>query len=315
MQVFAFAKIDDDEARALVYDDIKRGKSRFGMWDQEGSLLANYHGRNGFLLRIQPADWIVHVNSPHYGHCVAVQAVGTYAFDEGVECDWGPDFCNYIPVDPATVVEFDRNDPNVLPSVNLWPLKRGQRILAVEDFLQSLDNLRSTRHSATDDDRRGLIHLRSKLDDLVLPQITAMIQQMHRSKEFERFLHEVFSAIPNATSQLNGFGWKSDEGADLIVEFQSPVFGLTLTTKLVVQAKSYQGDHYDLGGVNQLVNAIKHFGADGGLLITTAQKTEYLEDAVRKAIETTGKNIDLIAGSDVARFVMRNAPHLLVGRA
>lgn len=315
MQVYAFAKIDDDDARAVVYEDLKRGKSRFGMWDQVGSLLDNYHGRNGFLLRIQQGDWIVHVNSPHYGHCVAVQAMGTYAFDEGIKCDWGRDFCNYIPVDPATVVEFNRNDQNVLPSVNLWPLKRGQRILAVEDFLQSLDNLRSTRHSAKDDDRRGLIHLRSKLDDLVLPQITAMIQQMHRSKEFERFLHEVFSAIPNATSQLNGFGWKSDEGADLIVEFQSPVFGLTLTTKLVVQAKSYQGDHYDLGGVNQLVNAIKHFGADGGLLITTAQKTEYLEDAVRKAIETTGKNIDLIAGSDVARFVMRNAPHLLVGHS
>jgi hypothetical protein len=312
MQVYAFAKIDDDDARALVYDEIRRGKSRFGMWDQEGSLLDNYHGRNGFLLRIQPGDWIVHVNSPHYGRCVAVQSVGNYAFDEGIP---GGDFGNYIPVDPLTIIEFDRNDPNVLPSVNLWPLKRGQRILAVDDFLQSLDNLRSSRHSNPVDERRGLIHLRSKLDDLVLPQITAMIQQMHRSKEFERFLHEVFSAIPNATSQLNGFGWKSDEGADLIVEFQSPVFGLTLTTKLVVQAKSYQGDHYDLGGVEQLVNAIKHFGADGGLLITTAQKTEFLEDAVRKASETTGKTIDVIAGSDVARFVLRNAPHLLVGRS
>lgn len=314
MQAFAFAKISDDQARALVYEEVKRGKSRFGMWDQEGSLLENYHGRNGFLLRIEAGDWIVHVNLPHYGQCVAVQAAGTYAFDRGIKCSWGRDFCNFIPVDPATMVEFSRTDPNVLPSVNLWPLKRGQRILAVEDFLQSLDNLRSARHSSGEEERRGMIHLRSKLDDLVLPQITAMIQRMHRSKEFERFLHEVFSAIPNVTSQLNGFGWKSDEGADLIVEMPSPVHGLSLTTKLVVQAKSYQGDHHDLHGVNQLVGAIKYFGADGGLLITTAEKTEQLEDAVSKAIEKTGKTIDLIAGSDVARFVMRNAPHLLVGR-
>ena len=252
------------------------------------------------------------MNSPSYGRCVAVQANGTYGFDEGLECGWGRDFCNFIPVDPATVIEFDRNDPNVMPSVNLAPMRRGQRILEVADFLQTLENLRQARHSGTAG-LRGVIHLRSKFDEELLTRITAMIQQMNRSKDFELLLNQVFSALPNATCKKNGFGWRTDNGADLIVEFETPLIGITLTSQLVVQAKSYQGAHYDLTGVAQLVCAIKHYDADGGLLITTAEKTEQLEEAVLNAATETGKSIDLIAGKDVARFIIRYAPDLLIG--
>lgn len=34
MNVWAFAKVDDDDARKLVYESIKEGKSRFG-WSGE----------------------------------------------------------------------------------------------------------------------------------------------------------------------------------------------------------------------------------------------------------------------------------------
>jgi restriction endonuclease Mrr len=81
----------------------------------------------------------------------------------------------------------------------------------------------------------------------------------------------------------------------------------------VIQAKSYEGDHYDLNAVDQLVEGIKQYNADGGLLITTAQKTEDLEDYVRQATEKAGKVIDLISGNDVARFVIHYAPETLVG--
>lgn len=137
-QVFAFAKVDDDEARKRVYHQIREGKSRFGMWEQKKSLKEEYYGKNDFLLRIHQGDWIVHVNCPEFDKCVAVQAIGEYEFDEGIECSWGKDFCNYIPIDSTTIVEFDRkNDPNVRPSVNLRPMRRGQRILQVEDFRQT----------------------------------------------------------------------------------------------------------------------------------------------------------------------------------
>ncbi|HKZ40956.1 MAG TPA: restriction endonuclease [Candidatus Hodarchaeales archaeon] len=312
-QVFAFAKIDDDDARKKVYEEIKRGRSRFGMWDQEVSLNEQYHGKNGFLLRIQKGDWIVHVNSPHYGRCVAVRAVGEYDFDEGIECSWGRDFCNFIPVDTSSFVEFDRTDPNIIPSVNLAPMRRGQRVLQAEDFLRSLDNLRSKKFSEEKIELRGLLHLREKVQEELLPRITELIHQMNKSKEFERFLHSIFKRMPNTVSIQNGFGWRTDHGADLIVEFQNPIIGVNLTSKLVVQAKSYEGGHYELNAVDQIVEAIKQYQADGGLLITTAHKTEQLEDYLRKTSDETGKAIDLIAGVDVARFVIRYAPEMLVG--
>jgi Restriction endonuclease len=315
-QVFAFAKIDDDAARQSVYKEIKNGKSRFGMWDQERSLHDEYYGANAFLLRIQKGDWLVHVNSPEYGKCVAVQAMGEYQFDDGIPVEWGDgrDFNNYIPVDPSSIVEFERNNPNVLPSVNLTPLRRGQRILAVEDFLLSLDNIRQNRFTEYDEGLKGLAHIRTKMNSEIFPRITKIIQQMNRSKEFENFLHKIFESMPNALPIQNGFGWKSDQGADLIVEFQNPIAG-NLRTKLIIQAKSYVGSHYDLNAVDQIKEGIAAFNADGGLLITTAESTEELEDKVRKTSEEIGKPIDVMAGADVAKFVLTHTPQFLIGVA
>ena len=318
-QVFAFAKIDNDEnesgaARHAVYNEIRAGKSRFGMWDQECSLKERYHGANAFLLRIQKGDWIVHVNSPEYGHCVAVQAVGEYQFDEGIEVSWGDgrDFNNFIPVDPASVVEFERNDPNILPSINLAPRRRAQRVLCVKDFLDSLKNVREQRFHQYDEGLKGLVHIRAKMASDVLPKITELIHQMNRSKEFEKFLHKVFGKIPNVKSVMNGFHWGSDFGADLIVDCENPLIKESYSTRLVVQAKSYENDHYDLHAVDQLKEAIAKFSADGGLLITTAKSTEELEDKVLKVSEEIGKPIDIMAGADVAKFVLKHAPHLLL---
>lgn len=313
VQVFAFAKIEDESARKLVHQSIREGKSRFGMWDQGVSLRERYYGKNGFLLRIRKGDWIVHVNLPSYGKCVAVQSTGEYQFDDGIDCPWGKDFNNYIPVAPDTMIEFNRNDPNIIPSVNLAPMRRGQRVLQVEDFLESLENIKTGRCSGKSNELKGLVHLRRKIDEL-LPQITENIHQMNKSKDFERFLHRIFEEMPNTLSIQNGFGWKSDNGADLIVEFQNPIIGVNLTSKLVVQAKSYEGNHFDLTAVDQIVNGIKQYQADGGLLITTANKTEQLEEYVQKKSEEIDKDIDIIAGSDVARFVIRYAPEMLIGK-
>ncbi len=314
-QIFAFAKVGDQTVRHAVHASIKEGKSRFGMWDQDCSLRDEYYGPNMFLLSIRAGDWIVHVNNPDYGRCVAVQAVGEYDYDDGLPVAWGDgrDFNNFIPVDPSSFVEFERNDPNVLPSVNLAPRKRGQRVLAVEDFLQSVANLKQKRFNHYDEGIRGLAHIRSKMNDMILPQITEIIQQMNRSKDFERFLHLIFQSMPNVLSIQNGFGWRSDQGADLIVEFQNPIIGVNLISRLVIQAKSYTGSHHDSTAVKQIIEGMAAYKADGGLIITTAELTEPLEDCVRQAAEETGKTIDILAGREVARFVLNHAPQILTG--
>ena len=169
-QVFAFAKITDESARESVYQSIKEGKSRFGMWDQLGSLRENYHGKNGFLLRIRKGDWLVHVNMPSYGKCVAVQTIGEYQYDDGLECTWGEDYNNFFQIDPDSLVEFDRNDPNIVPSVNLTPMRRGQRVLQVKDFLESIENIQAGRFDRNNEELKGLVHLRRKIEKL-LPEI------------------------------------------------------------------------------------------------------------------------------------------------
>src|ERR1700677_1884022 len=120
-QVFAFARIEAAPERRLVYDEIHKGRSRFGTWGKTKSLTEEYYGPNRLLLEIRKGDWIVHINTPEYGKCVAVQAAGEYRFDIGIDCtSYGhTDFNNLIPNDPTTIVEFDRRDINVLPSVNL----------------------------------------------------------------------------------------------------------------------------------------------------------------------------------------------------
>lgn len=312
-KVFAFAKVVDSPARVCVYKDISKGKSRFGMWDQKVSLKEKYHGGNGFLLKINQGDWIVHVNSPEYGKCVAVQVVGSYEFDAGIECSWGRDFKNYIPVDPQTIVEFDRNDQRVLPSVNLRPMRRGQRIKQVGDFLQSLENLKTEKSDFQINDLRGVVHLRAKFDSELLPTVTKYIHELNRSKELERFIHSLFNSMPNTESTLNGFGWGTDHGADLIVEFHNPLSGISLSSKLIVQVKSYYGDHSELNAIDQIANGIEKYSGHGGLLITTGKATEKLEDYAREVSERIGVPIDIIAGAEVARFVLRYAPDLLIG--
>lgn len=312
-QVFAFAKVTDQAARQKVYEEIKRGKSRFGMWDQEFSLDDKYYGPNDFLLRIKPGDWIVHVNCPQYGRCVAVQAAGTYEFDDGLRCSWGDDFCNYIQNDPSTIVEFDRNDNRIVPSVNLRPMRRGLRILEVDDFLSSITNLKDAKNDSSSSGLRGVFHLREKISSDILPRITKYIHTLNRRKEFENFLFEVFSSLPNVEVIKNGFGWGTDHGADLIVDFLNPIVGVSLKSKLVVQAKSYSGKHHDLDAIDQIVQGVQKFNADAGLLITTGELTEELEDYARIKADEVGKPIDIIAGSDVARFVLQCAPNILIG--
>lgn len=316
MTVWAFAKVDDSEARALVYDSIRHGKSRFG-WSQrdEHNLRrdgwSDWHSKQMFLLQIRPEDWIVHVNCPEWGRCVAVQSVGEYEFDDGVPCEWGPDFRHGIPVNPDTIVEFDRRDQNILPTINLNPRQRYHRIYAIEDFLQSLENLRSGAVSLRDEETRELFHLRDKTKAL-LSQITTLIQQTHRGKSLERLFAKVFRRVPGVVDVAeNGFGWGTDHGADLVVTMQASIANISFEQRVIVQIKSFGGSHYDLSAIEQVEEGIAKFDAVAGIIITTAKKTEYLESAIQSASERIGKPIDLLAGDDVAKFALQHAQDLV----
>jgi len=69
-----------------------------------------------FLLDIEPGDWIVQINIPYWGACVAGKVTESYSFEQK-ENEVG-DFRHMISIDPASVVEFERNGDAVLPIIS-----------------------------------------------------------------------------------------------------------------------------------------------------------------------------------------------------
>ncbi len=196
--IWAFARVPDSVVKQ-IYEGTKNGKSRFG-WGDSGNLREHWDGELAFLLRIKPDDWIVHVNLPSYGRCVAVAVTGEYNFDEGIQCVFENDppcnnFNHYIPVDAKTLIEFDRSDPNVLSTVNLKPRARYQQVRAKDDFFKTLQNLKGDRVKLKKGESREVFHLRDKANPL-LAKITKQIQETHRGKKLESLLAEVIRNIP-----------------------------------------------------------------------------------------------------------------------
>ncbi len=317
MTVWAFNKVDDPDLRQLVYQSIKSGKSRFG-WsseDEHNLKLKNnwtdYHSKQLFLLQVEPEDWIVHINTPSWGKCTAAKVLSEYNFDDGLPCDWGTDFRHYFDLDVKTIIEFDRRDPNILPSVNLNPRQRYHRIYAVEDFLRSIDNLKTQRVELNDGESREEYHLKEKTDKY-LSDMSILIHKMHQSKRLESFLAKVFRKIPNVIDVTeNGSGYGSDHGTDLIVTMRTPLGNLGFENKIIVQVKSYENYHYDLHAVAQVKTGIKKYEGTAGMIMTTAERTEELENRIQEVSKDLNCPIDLLASNDVTRFVIKHAPELL----
>lgn len=317
MNIWAFNAAEDQSTRDLLMASLRNGKSRFG-WSQDDKHdlripdnWTDWHSRQRFLLEIEPGDWIVHINTPTWGRCIAAQVTGNYDFDEGLECDWGIDFRHCIPIDTSSLIEFDRCDPNILPTVNLRPRQRYHRIYAADDFVKSIENLKSNKISLPDGQSPGEFHLIEKTERF-LAEISALIQEMNKSKNLERFLAKVFRRIPSVINvHENGFGWGTDFGADLIVTTRTSIEMLDFENTVVVQVKSYSGSIYDLTAVDQIATAIEQYKAAAGMIVTTAEKTEQLEKKIAEASNSLNVPIDLLSGDDLARFVLRNAPDML----
>lgn len=317
MTIWAFNKADDQKARDLIYQSIKSGKSRFG-WSQKNEHNLNlkdnwtdWHSKQLFLLQVKPGDWIVHINTPHWGTCIAAKVIAEYDFDEGLRLSWGSDFRHYFIVDIDSVIEFERRDPNVLPTVNLNPRQRYHRIYAVDDFLESIHNIKNNSVTLRNGQSKEEYHLKDKTDRY-LSAITVLIHEMNKNKRLERFLAKVFRKIPGVIDvNENGFGWGTDYGADLIVTMSSALGNLEFENKIIVQIKSYEGGHYDLDAVEQVKTGIETYKGSAGMIITTGEKTEELENKIQEVSESIGRPIDLIASADLAKFIIRHSPELL----
>jgi len=329
MTIWAFNQPAEEYLDYVTTSINKDGVSRFGWgWTDSSNLhlLKNKEWKemnpddeqivwtkSGFLLDINKGDWVVHINTPCWGKCIAAKVVEPYYFDASPVKE---DFRHCLKIDPNSVVEFDRNDQSVLPIVSRKLKLRGRfwRVYCEEEFHQSLENLR-TGEIDLQGDTHGEYYLKRDLSS-ALDDITRLIHKNHSGKNLEHFLAKVFTKIPNVEKVIeNGSGWGTDHGADLIVEYKSglPIVGLEQVKRVIVQVKSYEGAHWETNAVEQIKTGIAQYGASAGMLVTTGEKTKAIQEAIDNLSTEINVPIALVAGEDVAKFVIRFYSESLFG--
>ncbi len=315
--VYAYNK-PDDELIPFVYDSLTKDHiSRYlyscipncdlnrlkdipwqEMKDDEKKCWSHAHR----LLDFKKGDWILHINVPEYGKVTAGRIVSEYTYQENLPSPWEDGRYTFAVEDVFT---FDRNDPRVHPylSSRLKLQRSLWQIYCVDEFERSLKLLREDTTKEVSEN----CHLVQETGE-ILEKFAQRIHANNPGKRLEHLMAEIFREIPGVTDvKENGSGWGTDYGADLIVSYKAGIIPELETEQiLVVQIKSYEGEHWNTEAVNQLKTAIGKFEASMGLIITTGNRTESLEkafDSLSKEIK--GTPIYLMAGSEVAKFVMK----------
>ena len=231
----------EEYSKVLKYlsDSIRKGTSRFGWgyvdtadlkklqdkpWQEMTSEEQNCWSKANFLLEVKKGDWVVHINLPYWGACFAGQVIGEYSFAR-LDEDGVGDYGHTLKLDPKSIVEFERNDNRVLPIISSrLKLQGGHwRIHCVEEFLQTIQNIKAGPLGKKEKESVGIFYLKQDLSPL-LKEITKKIQKAHPAGKLESFIAEVLRKVPNVisvTEHGKHKGWGTDNGADLIVAYKS----------------------------------------------------------------------------------------------
>lgn len=327
MAVYAFNKPADSQVE-FVSESLKNGISRFG-WSYEPNtdlrLLKdmpysemdnnqkNVWSNSRFLLNVREGDWIVHINVPKYGICTAGKVLEPYSFEPETEIN---DFRHYFKLDSSSLIQFDRNDKNVHPIISRKLKLQGKwwTIYNESDFHSSIKNLSEAKIELRENESKEEHYLKIDTTHLV-KELTKKIHTTHQGKNLERLIGRVFECVPKVKDvEFNGLKGGADYGADLIVYFDSGIDSLNLMQqeKIVVQIKSFSGDHSDLSAIDQIKNAIKHFGAYAGVIVTTGNPTLEFEQKVEDLSNEIEKPVSLLAGTELSKFILKHGSHLIM---
>lgn len=283
-------------------------------WDQMDDVQIDCWKHAHRLLDFKKGDWILHINVPRYGMVTAAQILEEYDYDNNLP-EGHDDGRHCFKIDSNTLITFDRNDTRVHSylSARLKLQRALWRIYCVEHFEKTLKELKET--ALTDKN----VHF-IKETNQTLKNFTKIIQSNYPGKKLEYFLAEVFKQIPEVLDvKVNGSQWGTDYGADLIVTYAGSFydrFAIEPQT-LVVQVKSFEGEHWDTKAVDQLKTAINKYEATMGIIMTTGERTQALEDKFKILVDEFNKihknvPIYLLAGIEVAQFVLRNGMDILL---
>jgi len=221
-----------------------------------------------FLLDLTEDDYVVYVNVPEWGQCTLARVTGAYVWRFEDE-----DFNHRFPVDGNSVAVFDRNDEIVHPALSARLKLQGRywRIYLEQEFRDLLASLENGSKPSPRTQAVNRAFLAKELQPLLV-QVTQRIHHTHPNTDLEKLLAEVFRNVPGV-KEVKLQGGAGDRGADLIIIFESgiPVPGLQKQTTCVIQAKSFEGEHWDITAANDIRRAFDHYpDADMGLIVSTA---------------------------------------------
>lgn len=276
--------------------------------ENEGWHSLNDHEKDcyqAFLLEFKEGDYVIYINVPHWGQCTLARVTGPYFWR------WdGADFNHRFPVEPESVIGFDRNDRRVHPKLSARLKLQGRRwrIYLKDEFERLLDNLKAGKSDSHRDANTNVEYMKEEIRPL-LAEITSKIHGTHPRKDLEPLVAAAFRNVPGVDHVEVQRG-SADRGADIIVRFESglAIPGIMEQKMCLVQVKSYEGEHLDTKAVEDLRKAFGyHSEADAGLIFSTASgSTEVLETAIEALRKETGKPIGLVIGPEVASFILKH---------
>lgn len=249
------------------------------------------------------------MNVPARGQCTLARVDRPYFFR------WDPEIGDpghRFGVDPTTVRTFDRNGAFVHPRLSSLLKFRGRhrRIYARDEFRALLDALAEPGAVPSEQKRTPADHVRVFFDGLrpALEDVLEAVRRTHPNRDLEMLMERVFEAMPGVIEVERKAG-PADRGADLLVTHRAglPVGELEREEMCLVQVKAYEGVHDDPTAVEDIRRAFdNHPKATVGLIVSTAEKvSERFDDALRKLREETGKTVEVVYGTDLARLVLR----------
>lgn len=301
---FGWSYMKGEEGQPLTSADLTMLKSRIALTGLSSLSRDDQARYQSFLLDLGRDDWVVYINVPEWGQCTVARVAGPYYWKL-----LGSDFNHCFSVDPESVRSFDRNAEIVHPALRARLKLQGRwwRIYAAQEFTALVSNLASGAVSKPSTALTDAALLSREIEPL-LQEITSRVQRTHPNYGLERLLELVFKNIPGVRG-VTRQGGAGDHGADLIVEFEGGIPHPALRTQhiCVVQAKSYEGSHLDTQAVRDIERAFAMYpAADRGLIVSTANSsTKELDDAVEKLRQSSGKQVQLLIGADVARFILQ----------
>lgn len=314
-KIYALKPDEEGNWAQCIYSSLREGESRFG-WSyietanlRELRAKVEVQGRDSlsedeeecyqsarFLLDIESNDYVVHINVPEWGKCTLARVTGPYSWHFKA-CD----FNHRIPVDPTSVKEFDRNDPNLVHPRLSRSLKLQGKYWRIRHHTEFNDLLMSSG-----EEQKPRDFLREEAHQPLM-RLAERIHHVSPGKDLEPLVQRALERIPGVRVVERKSG-RGDLGADLLVYFQSGlpmVPGLERESLCLVQVKSYEGEMWDTRAVNDIRRALDRYpDADMALITSTAVKgSPKLDKEIEKIQQEKKKRVVLLIGAELAAFL------------